>query len=359
MRIDQIYTSVGLPTNLTNVISKYDYYEHITPIFTDHQGYIQEIKELSNGNIVINRDNRQFMVMDIKTQTAVDVLENGLQIDEYGNECEYMIKMLVLKDDTLITYTDHYKQCILKVWQSVQGKYKQTGELVIYSTPCIDVFQDFLVIGASRLMIWDPYTQKRIAKLKGHELKIFSVKVIEQYRIVSGDEGGIIKIWNPITFENVSTLKMNELGVNNIIPFSDNRLLNIYDDDNTLVMWDWLTGKQLFKMEYTEEDIDNYFGNRNTISCVIRFKEWIVTGSEKGVLTVWDSENGSVYSSVKLQFAIYNLQVLPNNHILIGLDRGEVVSYDMENSHIRYIHNDGDNTFALLVCKNGMIISIV
>lgn len=359
-RANTILNSLEVPQNLATLISKYDYYTHITSLNIDYKGVIKEIKELSNGTLVTNYwDERTFTIT--QDESIICTIK-----DEEGEQKYPVVNIEVLKDDTIITYSCDYTKSILKVWKLVDGVYKQYIEKNIQGMPCIDILHgELLVIGSShgRLIIWDP---------KGSEIQLYEdptsiVRVIpfgKEYRILSGDENGIIKVWNPVTFENEQTFKITQDGyveVYHIVSFSNNRIIIIYNND-MFAIWNWLTETLLFKGKCCEDDetIESSIPGavvNNTINCVIIFtdKEWIVTGSEKGILKIWDPTNMKIYKCITFSSSIKKLMVLPNNHIMVDLEKGEIAFFDMEKNSITYAHNN--NGSVLLVTKDGNIIS--
>lgn len=187
-----------------------------------------------------------------------------------------------------------------------------------------------------------------------------------EYRIISGTENGVIRISNPDTLDTEQTLNIRDkstdeddfLEVYHIVPFSQNRIVSIYRND-TLAVWNWLTGTLLFKLRCCEdsENITTCLPGmiiKNTITCITIFKQWIITGSEKGILKIWNFENGELGASVTHSLRINNVNVLPNNHIMIGLKDGYIAFFDIEKNIVSQIHNNYDE---LLISKNGKIIT--
>ncbi|TPX65661.1 hypothetical protein SpCBS45565_g05018 [Spizellomyces sp. 'palustris'] len=146
------------------------------------------------------------------------------------------------------------------------------------------------------IYVWSRNSYTLVARLELHKSTITSLRLLDNGRIVTGDEKGIILVWTPK--EEISALakrthgaikrkdcsivelKGHTDGVRCLQASCGRLITGAYD--NTVRIWSLTTLKLLHTLK-------SHIGDVNAVDCTA---EMIVSGSDDGLVKVWDFRPG-------------------------------------------------------------------
>jgi WD40 repeat protein len=74
-------------------------------------------------------------------------------------------------------------------------------------------------------------------------------------QIISGNNGGLLQIWNASDGKLVDELKGHRASVTDVAFSADGRYLSSRSNDNSLIVWDWISRTQLLRVAYADTTI--------------------------------------------------------------------------------------------------------
>ncbi|KND03957.1 uncharacterized protein SPPG_08932 [Spizellomyces punctatus DAOM BR117] len=146
------------------------------------------------------------------------------------------------------------------------------------------------------IYVWSRNSYSLVARLELHKSTITSLRMLDNGRIVTGDEKGIILVWKPneeisaVAKRSHGAIKRKDCSIVELKGHTDGvrclqtscgRLITgAYD--NTVRIWSLTTLKLLHTLK-------SHVGDVNAVDCTA---EMIVSGSDDGLVKVWDFRPG-------------------------------------------------------------------
>lgn len=137
----------------------------------------------------------------------------------------------------------------IRVWDAQSGQLLarwQASKHMVLSLALLSDGRRIITGGAGgdpTLKLWEIDTEKCLATLKGHELSIYSICLLNNEKhVVSGSADQTLKLWNIETGECLLTLKGHSQYVRSIKITLDGKHAISGSDDDTIKIWDLETG---------------------------------------------------------------------------------------------------------------------
>lgn len=326
------------------LIDKYDYSLEKKCI-TYEQEYkrcVRVIKELPSGGFIIGLSNGILKIYD----TMCTLM----------NHRNSIIQILTLKDGHLVTASE---DGTIRIWKD-----NKQERIIMVDVQCMAILpgKELIISGSGdgTMIIWNPDDGTRNAQTLDIDNIITNIVVVpfnNEYRIIAGFESGEVKVLNQdldvkSVLEIQSEIQDYLDGVNIILPFSKDRIVTYLANDS-LVIWNWNTEELLFILQHSRA-YNKQDNERGKLICIIMYDEWIVTGSQNGIIKVWDPDTGTLKMKYDVFYCVNKLCIAPNNTIIAGLDNGYIACIDKQN--ILYVRHYTEDVSALLVTSQGKLI---
>ena len=193
----------------------------------------------------------------------------------------------------------------ITVWDALNGTKIYSTSTHSDSVSCAVFSTDSArIVSGSRddtIRICDAATGSERRKLAGHFGDVTSLSISSDgARLVSGSEDCTIRVWDLTRGDELLTLRGHTEHVG-CVSFSpdglriasgswNNTRIDADQDDNTVRIWDGITGEELFVLR----------GHRNCVTCVDFSPNGnrVVSGALDGTIKVWDVETGQEQRSL-------------------------------------------------------------
>jgi WD40 repeat protein len=184
----------------------------------------------------------------------------------------------------------------LKLWDAATGRLIRTyqGDSGVYSVAFSPDGRRLLSGSGETLMLWDAGTGKLLRSFRGHLSSVRSIAISPDGRRVMSGGVDSIRIWDMETASLLRTSGTNWLDVHSIALSPDGRQLvsggngrqiGGYEHENTLMLWDAITGGLRLKLRASTEPI-------RAVAFALHGRE-IVAGSYK-TISFWDPRTGKL-----------------------------------------------------------------
>jgi len=172
-----------------------------------------------------------------------------------------------------------------------------------------------------QIFVWNPYWEKEIIKLDGHESPLVGVNVPAGLEcFISCDTKGMINVWNIKDYSCMQTTHVT--NVNQVTS------MRVVPKHRRLII-----GSRVFKVFEYKKPFNSDTSDDNPILCAlfshIRF-EFYIAGDRS--VNVWNAKNGKPVRCFKNCFeSVITYMALDNDHrkLIVGSDIGKIKVYDL------------------------------
>lgn len=300
-----ILNSIKILPDLARIIIKYDYYFRgkLDFILKSNEIRAIDIINLPDGNIA-SRSYTKIGIWDLDTQDSQIILNENKN---------FISQVKPLSDGRIVVL---YDIGIIDIWnlqnpEEPQSTLSKTNNELLLILPNDNIISS-VNLGDNKyaINIWDSYTGEKILTLPEYTYKITHFLLLPENRLASSNENGLIRIWNLNTGELKQTLKGYEPHILNMNLLPDGRLVSVSGDDrpinkDTLIIWN-KTGipDHILKVDRGPLIIVN---NK------------IIIGSVDGTITIWNSDTGTIETTLKGDEGHINvMKLLPDNRLIIA-----------------------------------------
>ena len=243
----------------------------------------------------------------------------------------------------------------IKIWNIYSSECVATLEGHSSNVNCLECIDKNRFASGSldkTIRIWD---SKHFACLKivftDHQDGVMSLKRLPLNRLASGSVGDF-KIWNLESGECLQTLNaLPMLRIKDFVCLSNENLVSISDDDETIKVWDLASG----------ECIKTLRGHSDVVYCIFLLRnDKLASVSVDLIIKIWNTESGECINTLEIEDRWIN-------HFQ-ELESGEFVSYSSDTS-IKILNITGGILIQTLVghkssvntirvnCRNNTLVS--
>ena len=271
-----------------------------------HADLVSCLAVLPDGRIISGSRDKTLRIWDSDTGDCLKTLTEHVR----SARC-----LAVLPDGRLVS---GLHDNTLRIWNADTGECLQTLKGHTDLVRCLTVLSDSRIVSGSydaTLRIWNADTGAYMDSLEGHTDWLRCLAVLSDERIISGSRDTTIRVWDPGTGECLRTLTGHTDSVNCLAILPDGRIVS-GSSDETIRIWKADTGdclKQiktrtswrrwcfsLLNVILGEEFAEIIVKGAGSINClVLLHNKHIVSGSDDGIVRVWDVDTGKCLQTLK------------------------------------------------------------
>lgn len=305
MRHTIIHQALDLPSQLTQVIIKYDwmYHHQINEILKGHKHKVTDI--IVNDNKIIST---AWQEKSVRMWHPSDVL----------NIWMHVLRIKALSNKRLMTFHDTN----VKIWDLVSKDILLIiGVDFVYQRLFILPDDTIVIYEEPNLNFIDPNNGHKLMSLVGHTDRV-NCFIAMGDKFISGSNDCTIKIW--VADECIATLTNHTEPVTQLLALGDGRFVST-SLDNTLRIW---------KDNICESVLSGY-----TSIKIIIFKGIIISANTDNTIIVWNGKK--VISLIGHTDTINDISMLPNNQLIsVSKDRTQRV-WNIQNRYCVSIFDTG------------------
>jgi WD40 repeat protein len=161
--------------------------------------------------------------------------------------------------------------------------------------------------------------------LEGHSSSVYSVAFsLDSRQVVSGSDDNTVRLWDTVTGAALQTLEGHSHAVLSVDFSLDSRQVVSGSDDDTIRLWDTVTGAVL-------QILEGHSSSVYSVAFSLDSRQ-VVSGSHDGTVRLWDAVTGAVLQILDS----YSLKggSRPITSVAFSPDSRQVVSGSYNNTHL-------------------------
>ena len=237
----------------------------------------------------------------------------------------------------------------LKVWDMENAACIRTIRGHTSSIYSLTYSQSGLLISGSfdgTIKFWDMNGNYSCIKTIKEPYTVSSLAISETNDLISGFSDGTIKIWDLNTWMCIKVLKEHTATVVFLVPLPNNELISCSSFIN---IWNMNTSSCIRSLN-----------NKSMVFCIAITKEYnLISGSENGVIKVWDVYTGNVISVFNgHDDYILSLEISKNDELFSGDGKGIIKIWNLKTSEcLRVLEKHTSKIASLKLIDNNQLIS--
>jgi WD40 repeat protein len=230
-------------------------------------------------------------------------------IQKYTSHSDWVFSLEQIDNDTMVSGS---RDQTIRIWKISTGETLKTINVNVR----VNVVRVFsveykqIVCGlessSSNLQIYNYTTGDLIRVLNGHTNNVNSIEMLSGQFMASGGDDQRVIIWDISLYIIKFTLVGHSSSVNCIKRLSSNLIASGDKIHGLIIVWDWSTGEQLFKLS-------DHTGPLYLNSLDLYDEQTLISGSDDRTVKLWNIKNGTLIRSITVDIQISTLAMLKSS----------------------------------------------
>jgi WD40 repeat protein len=232
-----------------------------------------------------------------------------VSIRKYTSHSSNVYTLDQIDNDTMVSGS---RDQTIRIWKISTGEtlktinvYVKVNVVRVFSIEYKEILCG-LESSISNLQIYNYSSGVLIRILNGHTNNVNSIEMLSGQFMASGGDDQKVIIWDISLYTIKFTLVGHTSSVNCIKRLSSNLIASGDKIDGLIIVWDWSTGEQLFKLS-------GHTGPLYLNSLDLYDEQTLISGSVDKTVKFWNITNGTLIRSITVDIQISTLAMLKSS----------------------------------------------